>query len=32
MGFGILLFVMGIARKDKRHLGDLIAGTQVQAR
>jgi uncharacterized RDD family membrane protein YckC len=32
MGFGILLFVMGIARKDKRHLGDLIARTQVQAR
>jgi uncharacterized RDD family membrane protein YckC len=32
MGFGILLFVMGVARKDKRHLGDLIAGTQVQAR
>ena len=32
MGLGLLLLIMGLARKDKRHLGDLIAGTQVQAR
>jgi uncharacterized RDD family membrane protein YckC len=30
IGTGILLFVMGMVRKDKRHLGDLVAGTQVQ--
>lgn len=26
----IVLLIMGSVRKDKRHLGDLIAGTQVQ--
>lgn len=26
----IIMFSMGILRKDKRHLGDIVAGTQVQ--
>ena len=30
IGLGLLMLVMGIARKDKRHLADLIAQTQVQ--
>ena len=25
-----IMFLMGILRKDKRHLGDILAGTQVQ--
>ncbi len=29
-GLALVLLVMGILRKDKRHLGDLLAGTQVQ--
>lgn len=32
MGLAIIMLVMGLVRKDKRHLGDLIAGTQVQVR
>lgn len=28
----IVLLVMGLVRRDKRHLGDLIAGTQTQVR
>lgn len=28
----LLLLIMGLARRDKRHLGDLLAGTQIQAR
>ncbi|NGZ77492.1 RDD family protein [Saccharibacillus alkalitolerans] len=28
----LVLLIMGFARKDKRHLGDLLAGTQVQVR
>lgn len=27
---GLLLLLMGLYRKDKRHLGDLIAGTKVE--
>lgn len=27
----LIMLIMGLARKDKRHFGDLIAGTQVQA-
>ena len=27
---GLILVVMGLFRKDKRHLGDLIAGTKVE--
>lgn len=30
IGFGLLLLLMGIMRDDKRHLGDLLANTQVQ--
>ena len=26
----VTMFLMGILRKDKRHLGDIVAGTQVQ--
>ena len=26
----VTMFLMGILRKDKRHLGDILAGTQVQ--
>lgn len=26
----LTMFLMGILRKDKRHLGDIVAGTQVQ--
>ena len=26
----VIMFLMGILRKDKRHLGDILAGTQVQ--
>ena len=26
----VVLFVMGTTRRDKRHLGDMLAGTQVQ--
>lgn len=26
----VIMFLMGILRKDKRHLGDIVAGTQVQ--
>lgn len=32
MALALGLLIMGLARRDKRHLGDLIAGTQVQAR
>ncbi|WP_341868500.1 RDD family protein [Marinilactibacillus kalidii] len=28
----MILFAMGFLRKDKRHLGDLLAGTQVRAK
>lgn len=28
--FAALLLLMGLIRKDKRHLGDLLANTQVQ--
>lgn len=28
--FGLMLFVMAILRQDKRHIGDLLANTQVQ--
>ncbi|MGC4018860.1 MAG: hypothetical protein QM793_06330 [Muricomes sp.] len=31
MVLAFVMLVMGMARKDKRHLGDLVAGTQVQA-
>lgn len=31
MALAFILLIMGLMRKDKRHLGDLIAGTQVQA-
>ena len=27
---GLVLFCMGLFRKDKRHLGDLLAGTKVE--
>jgi uncharacterized RDD family membrane protein YckC len=27
---GLVLFLMGLFRKDKRHLGDLMAGTKVE--
>ncbi|MBF0781078.1 MULTISPECIES: RDD family protein [unclassified Granulicatella] len=30
IGFALLLLLMGIMRNDKRHLGDLLAHTQVQ--
>lgn len=30
IGFTVLLLFMGFMRKDKRHLGDLLAQTQVQ--
>ncbi|MFV0464662.1 MAG: RDD family protein [Lachnospiraceae bacterium] len=30
MVFAIIMLLMGLLRKDKRHIGDLIAGTQVQ--
>ena len=30
IGFAVLLLLMGLVRKDKRHLGDLLAHTQVQ--
>lgn len=30
IGFAVLLLLMGILRNDKRHLGDLLAHTQVQ--
>ena len=30
MGFAVLLLLMGLIRNDKRHLGDLLANTQVQ--
>lgn len=30
IGFAVLLLLMGLMRKDKRHLGDLLAHTQVQ--
>ena len=26
----VIMFLMGILRKDKRHIGDILAGTQVQ--
>ena len=26
----VIMFLMGILRKDKRHLGDIVAGTQIQ--
>lgn len=29
VGLMLVLFFMGTIRNDKRHLGDLIAGTQV---
>lgn len=29
-GFAVLLLLMGLLRNDKRHLGDLLANTQVQ--
>lgn len=29
---GVVLLIMGLFRKDKRHLGDLIAGTKVELR
>lgn len=29
---GLILLFMGLSRKDKRHLGDLIAGTKVELR
>ncbi|MBM7562152.1 RDD family protein [Fusibacter tunisiensis] len=32
MVLAIVLLVMGLVRRDKRHLGDLIAGTQTQVR
>ena len=32
VGFAVLLLFMGLLRKDKRHLGDLLAHTQVQKR
>lgn len=31
-GLFLVMFYMGIARRDKRHLGDILAGTQVQMR
>ena len=27
---GLVLFCMGLFRNDKRHLGDLLAGTKVE--
>ncbi|WP_195853759.1 RDD family protein [Aerococcus tenax] len=30
IGFAVLLLLMGLMRKDKRHLGDLLAHSQVQ--
>jgi len=27
----LIMLAMGFLRKDKRHLGDLVAGTQVRA-
>ncbi|ERL14182.1 hypothetical protein IV72_GL000366 [Atopobium minutum] len=30
IGFAVLLLLTGFMRKDKRHLGDLLAHTQVQ--
>ncbi|KAA9217188.1 MULTISPECIES: RDD family protein [Aerococcus] len=30
IGFAVLLLLMGLMRNDKRHLGDLLAHTQVQ--
>lgn len=30
MGLAITMLIMGLTRNDKRHLGDFIAGTQVQ--
>lgn len=30
IGFAVLLLLMGLIRNDKRHLGDLLANTQVQ--
>ncbi len=32
MMLALVMLVMGLVRKDKRHLGDLIAGTQTQMR
>ncbi len=32
MLMALLLLIMGLLRRDKRHLGDLIAGTQTQVR
>lgn len=32
MVLALVMLVMGLVRKDKRHLGDLIAGTQTQMR
>jgi hypothetical protein len=32
MALGLVLLVMGLARRDKRHLGDVPAGTQTQVR
>lgn len=32
MGLALAMLIMGMARNDKRHFGDLIAGTQVQIR
>lgn len=32
MMLALLMLIMGLVRKDKRHLGDLIAGTQTQMR
>lgn len=32
MVLALVLLVMGLVRRDKRHLGDLIAGTQTQVR
>lgn len=32
MGLSLAMLIMGLARNDKRHLGDLLAGTQVQTR
>lgn len=30
IGFAVLLLLMGFMRHDKRHLGDLLAHSQVQ--
>lgn len=32
IGFAVLLLLMGLMRNDKRHLGDLLAHSQVQNR